>query len=385
VTGGAGYVGSHTVLLLRQQGYDVTVIDDLRNGHAKAAECCDAKLEVISLDSPEAVENVFALVKPVAVIDFAAYLDVGESQKEPEKYIQNNVICFQNVLNAMVKHECRFIIKSSTQATYGNAGEEHMPLKETYCSVLEQNPATLYDSPQCERGFWAGKEVDGSIMYENFLAAYDEVAGDKPLTTADRQLCNTPFSIYGLSKLLDELILSKYEAAFGLKWVSLRYGNVCGADPSGTIGEAKKRPHTLMTLAIHTLLGRRANFLSLFGTNYKTRDGTTIRDYVHPADLADGHLAALQYLQRGATSDVFNLGTGKGSTVKEVIRAVEDASGQKLDIREEPARLGDTTLSELCIDKAKTSLGYEPKYGIKEMAETAWRWHAEIQDQENRF
>jgi len=178
----------------------------------------------------------------------------------------------------------------------------------------------------------------------------------RPLTAAELKMCNTPFSIYGLSKLLDEMILKKYEAVHGIKWMSLRYGNVCGADPKGIVGEAKKRPHTLMTLAIHTLLERRAGFLSLFGKNYKTRDGTTIRDYVHPSDLADGHLAALLYLQKEQKSDIINLGTGTGSTVLEVLKAVEEASRRTLEVREEPARLGDTTLSELSIEKAKRVL-----------------------------
>jgi len=176
------------------------------------------------------------------------------------------------------------------------------------------------------------------------------------------------------------VILKKYEEQHGLKWVSLRYGNVCGADTNGTIGEAKRRPHTLMTLAIHTLLGRRANFLSVFGTTYPTPDGTTIRDYVHPTDLGDGHLAALRYLESGKASDCINLGTGTGSSVKEVIQAVEKASGMKIELKEEPARLGDTTLSQLSIQKAKEVLGYEPKFGLDGMAETAWRWHNELQD-----
>ena len=202
VTGGAGYVGSHTVLLLKQQGYDVTVIDDLRNGHKEAVEACGAAFKEVKLDDQEAVATVFAEVKPVAVVDFAAYLDVGESQREPEKYVQNNLVCFQNVLDAMVASGCKLIIKSSTQATYGNAKEEFMPLAESYCTVLvDQDPARLYDEPQCERGTWGGEEVDGATMFNNFLAGYTQLKGADPLTDAEKKLLHTPFSIYGLSKL----------------------------------------------------------------------------------------------------------------------------------------------------------------------------------------
>jgi len=381
VTGGAGYVGSHTVLLLKQQGYDVTVIDDLRNGHLEAVEACGATFKEVKLDDKEAVAGIFMEVNPVAVVDFAAYLDVGESQREPEKYVQNNLLCFQNVLDAMVASGCKLIIKSSTQATYGNAKEEFMPLVESYCTVLEdQDPARIYEEPQCERGTWGGDEVDGPTMFNNFVAGYAALEGAEALTAAEKRLLHTPFSIYGLSKLLDEVMLSKYEAKHGLRWVSLRYGNVCGADPGGLIGEAKKRPHTLMTLAIHTLLGRRANFLSVFGTAYPTPDGTTIRDYVHPSDLADGHLSALRYLEAGKASNCINLGTGTGSSVKEVIGAVEKAAGEPIELREEPARLGDTTLSQLSIAKAKEILQYEPKFDLDGMASTAWKWHNQLQD-----
>lgn len=252
-----------------------------------------------------------------------------------------------------------------------------MPLKETYSDTAN------FEEPQCERGAIPGKEVDGKTMFKNFIDAYHaEFKGDMTLTADEMKYFNTPFSIYGLSKLIDEVMLAKYQKAHGIRWVSLRYGNVCGADPEGNVGEAKKKPHTLMTLAIHTILGRRADFLSLFGTDYATPDGTTIRDYVHPSDLADAHLAAYKHLENGGESDIFNLGTGTGSSVREVIKAVEEASGKKIIVKEEPKRLGDTTLSTLSIEKAKAQLGYVPKFGLKEMAETAWKWHNELQDPE---
>ena len=193
----------------------------------------------------------------------------------------------------------------------------------------------------------------------------------------------TPRSVYGLSKLLDEVMLRKYAARHaGLRWVSLRYGNVCGADPAGYVGEAKRKPHTLMTLAMYSLLKHHAKAkglqqgLHLYGHDYDTPDGTTVRDYVHPTDLAKAHLEALKYLLDGRPSDIFNLGTGRGSSVLEVLRAVEHESGRKVDYAIKERRQGDCAFSVLDISKARDVLGYVPAFNLTDMARTAWRWHA---------
>eukprot|EP00996_Jenningsia_fusiforme_P003707 NODE_4503_length_799_cov_54.492000_g4164_i0.p1 GENE.NODE_4503_length_799_cov_54.492000_g4164_i0~~NODE_4503_length_799_cov_54.492000_g4164_i0.p1 ORF type:complete len:252 (-),score=47.89 NODE_4503_length_799_cov_54.492000_g4164_i0:44-706(-) len=199
------------------------------------------------------------------------------------------------------------------------------------------------------------------------------------LNAADVARLRLPKSVYGLSKLLDEMMMRKFEVAHELRWTSLRYGNVCGADPEGVLGEAKRRPHTLMTLAIYSLLDRTPK-LKLFGTDYPTPDGTTVRDYVHPADLAQGHVAALQRLLSGAGADVFNLGTGRGSSVLDVIKAVEEASGKTVDYDVHPRRLGDCVLSALSTAKAEQTLGYRPRFDLSAMAATAWRWHTEFHD-----
>ena len=171
----------------------------------------------------------------------------------------------------------------------------------------------------------------------------------------------TPRSVYGLSKLLDEVMLRKYAARHaGLRWVSLRYGNVCGADPAGFVGEAKRKPHTLMTLAMYSLLKHHAKAkglqqgLHLYGHDYDTPDGTTVRDYVHPTDLAKAHVEALKYLLDGRPSDIFNLGTGKGSSVLEVLRAVEHESGRKVDYAIKERRQGDCAFSVLDISLTPT-------------------------------
>lgn len=196
---------------------------------------------------------------------------------------------------------------------------------------------------------------------------------------------HTPCSVYGWSKLINEIMLAKLEANYGTRWVALRYGNVCGADPDGVIGEAKPKPHTLMTLAIYSLLAnlglmpldRRGvrEVLTVFGDDYPTRDGTCVRDYVHPTDLASAHVAALQHLERGGASGALNLGTQTGSTVLEVLNTCEQAAGAKLRYSIEARRPGDAAQSVLDCSLAAAELGYHTKYDLAMMAQTAWAWH----------
>lgn len=378
VTGGAGYVGSHTLLDLKQAGYQVTVIDNLENGHADAVPA-PFELEVAKTDDAEALNGIFRRTGPKAVIDFAAYLDVGQSQHDPKEYVRNNVVNFKHVLDAMVASGTKLIVKSSTQATYGDAPEALMPINETY-NALGSRFAT--DVAQTAPGEWNGQHVTGPVLLADFLDQYDKLVGGEKwlqLTSADRRILNMPKSIYGVSKLLDEIMLRKYEAKHGIRWVALRYGNVCGADPEARIGEAKRKPHTLLTLATYSLLGhgktKAGTPLKLFGTDFHTKDGTAVRDYVHPSDLAQGHVAALHYLLAGKPSDNFNLGTGVGSSVFEVLHELHRVSGRQVKYDVLPQRTGDCTLSVLDIAKAKRMLNYEPQHDLHSMVKTAWHWH----------
>ena len=378
VTGGAGYVGSHTLLDLKAAGFKVTVIDNLENGHADAVPAPFA-LDVVRTDDAPKLGAVFQRVKPTAVIDFAAYLDVGQSQRDPKEYVRNNVVNFKHVLDAMVASGTKLIVKSSTQATYGDAPEVLMPLNETY-NAIGSRFAT--DLAQTAPGEWNGQHVAGPVLLGDFLEQYDQLVADSPwlqLTADERRVLNMPKSIYGVSKLLDELMLRKYEAQHGIRYMALRYGNVCGADPAARVGEAKRKPHTLLTLATYSLLGhgkvKPGTPLKLFGTDFATHDGTAVRDYVHPSDLAQGHVAALRNLLAGTPSDNFNLGTGVGSSVFDVLNTLNRVSGRTVKYDVLPKRIGDCTLSVLDIAKAQRLLGYSPQHDLESMVRTAWHWH----------
>lgn len=360
----------------------MTVVDDLENGHA-AAVPPGFPLEVLATDNMSGLTDIFAAVAPVAVVDFAAYLIVSESQTEPEEYLRNNVRNFRHVLDAMVATGVRYIVKSTTQATYGNADVSLMPLNETFNAL--HSPWT-FNSSQLQSGNWSGHALDGPALFDSFVDAYEASVADAPwlrLTAAERARLYFPLSIYGVSKLLDEVMLSKYEARHGIRYVALRYGNVCGADPRGRVGESKNKPSTLMTMAIYSLMGHDGegpHALKLYGDDYDTPDGTTVRDYVHPSDLARAHAAALRRLLSGLPSDTYNLGTGHGSSVLEVLDAVSNASGRTVQTVPAPRRAGDPPLSVLDIAKAQRALGYTPQHDLASMAATAWHWHYELNE-----
>ena len=327
VPGGAGYIGSHTVRQLVREGFRVVVVDSLINGKAQAVDPA-ATFEQVDLADKEALGAVFAKHKPVAVIDFVAFLAVGESQADPLMYMQNNVVNFVNLLDCMVASGCKFLIKSSTSSSYGDPPDAaEIPLKEDYQSRYKPAESALGKGTA---NFPGGDdaELEGEAFFKAFLAYYHSLYSERPELSLEGELTRLriPMSIYGLTKLMDECLMAKFEAAHGIKWMALRYFNVCGAAEEGDIGEDKARPSTLMTMVIYHLLGKRPA-LKIFGTDYETHDGTAIRDYIHPSDLATGHLAALRRLQETLVSDVFNLGNGKGNTVLEVMEAMEAASG----------------------------------------------------------
>lgn len=377
VTGGAGYIGSMTVKELLDNNFKVVVLDSLENGHIEAVDK-RASFEKVDLADKEATAEVFDKYNIEAVIDFAAYLAVGESMTNPEKYLQNNVKNFVNLLDVMTEKRCKFIIKSSTASTYGDPQyDSDFPLKEDYQSHFKPNQSALL------AGAWDNKEISGEAFFQKIMERYNEIFSNRPelkLNTAEETELRIPASVYGLTKLIDEILMKKYQKLSGIESIALRYFNVCGADPDNNLGENKPNPTTLMTMVIYSLLGKTSG-LKVFGSDYPTPDGTGIRDYIHPLDLASGHLAALKYLLEENKSDTFNLGRGEGSSVFEVIHAVERASGKKVVYTVEPRRSGDPTMSYADAGKARRILNWSAKYDLNNMASSAWKWHTRASNQ----
>jgi UDP-glucose 4-epimerase len=255
VPGGAGYIGSHTVRELVRNGFQVVVVDSLINGKAKAVDP-SATLETVDLADKDALSAVFSKHKPVAVIDFVAFLAVGESQADPNMYMQNNVVNFVNLLDCMVEAGCKYVIKSSTSSSYGDPPDAaEIPLKEDYQTRYKPTESALGSGVANFPG-GEGAKLEGEAFFQAFLAYYHTLFAARPelaLDEATQTKLRIPMSIYGLTKLIDEVLMAKYEAAAGLKWMALRYFNVCGAAEEGDIGEDKARPSTLMTMCIYHL------------------------------------------------------------------------------------------------------------------------------------
>ena len=372
VTGGAGYIGSQTVKELLDQNYKVIVVDNLSSGHKEAVDP-RAEIEIADLAEKEKIVDIFNKHRPDAVIDFAASLSAGESMDEPLKYFNNNIRNFVNLLDVLSASNCKFIIKSSTAATYGNPIKNNdIPWKEDFTESYKPDKSALLS------GIWKGKKTQGEDFFHSFIQYYQDFYKKRPellLSASEIKKLRIPMSIYGLSKLIDEVLLLKYNKMFGISSIALRYFNVCGADISGINGESKPKPTTLMTLAIYQLLGKIPE-LQIFGRDYKTPDGTAIRDYIHPVDLANGHIKALGYLFENNGFTVFNLGTGRGSSVLEVLSVVEEAAGRKIKTIDKPRRSGDPTISIAAPNKAKKYLDWQANYDLSFMAETAWNWHS---------
>lgn len=319
VCGGAGYIGSHINKQLNKEGYDTIVFDNLVYGHKEAVKW--GKLVQGDLADEADIEKVFAENKIDAVIHFAAYAYVGESVDNPEKYYYNNVVCTLNLLKAMKKYGCNKIIFSSTCATYGEP--EKTPITE--------------DMPQ------------------------------------------NPINPYGASKLMVERIFKDYQKAYGIEFAVLRYFNAAGADPDGEIGESHSPETHIIPLVLDAASGKRKN-ISIFGTDYDTKDGSCIRDYIHVYDLATAHLLALHHLENGGESDFYNLGNEKGTSVKELISVAKKVTGVDFEVLETQRRAGDPAILVGSSDKIKNKLGWKPKYSdIEQIIEHAWRWHENAQ------
>ncbi len=314
VTGGAGYIGSHAVMFFLSRGHDVWVYDNLSMGHRAAVPA--ERLLVGDLAEAARLDNAFVMHRIEAVVHFAAFAFVGESVKEPAKYYQNNLVNTLQLLDACRRHKVTRFVFSSTCATYG------VPLKV-------------------------------------------------PITEDEKQ---QPINPYGNTKLAVEWALADFAAAYQWGYAALRYFNASGASPDGTIGEDHDPETHLIPLVIQAALGLRPA-IEIFGTDYPTPDGTCIRDYIHVDDLAEAHLLALEALQPGKELK-YNLGTGHGYSVREVIRVVEEVSGRKVPVKESPRRPGDPPVLVAASEKAQRELGWKPRYAdLRPIIETAWNWH----------
>ena len=315
VTGGAGYIGSHINKLLAHEGYETVVFDNLIYGHREAVKW--GTLIEGDLKNINEIEAVFGKYPIEAVFHFAAYAYVGESVAEPEKYYYNNIGCTLNLLKVMRKYGCDKIIFSSSCATYGEP--EKTPITED--------------------------------MHQD------------------------PINPYGFTKYAVERIFKDYEKAYGLKYVVLRYFNAAGADPEGEIGEAHDPETHIIPLILDAVSGKRPD-VKVFGTDYPTRDGSCIRDYIHVSDLATAHLLALRHLEAGKESQFLNLGNTKGTSVLELIEAAKRVTGRDIPVVLSERRPGDPAILVGSSEKAKRVLGWEPRYGdIDTIVKHAWAWH----------
>ena len=315
VTGGAGYVGSHACKALAAAGHTPVVYDNLSRGHREFARW--GPLEVGDLGEAAKLDAVFARHRIDAVMHFAALAYVGESVEQPALYYRNNVGGTLELLEAMRRAGVGLMVFSSTCATYGVP--ERMPITE--------------------------------------------------------DLRQQPINPYGATKLMIERVLRDYEPAYGLRSVALRYFNAAGCDPGGEVGEDHE-PETHLIPRVLMAADGMLPRIDVFGTDYPTPDGTCLRDYIHVADLADGHVRALDYLQRGGASSAINLGTGRAFSVREVIAAAERVTGRRIPVHEGPRRAGDPPVLVADATRARTLLGFAPRYSeIEPIVETAWRWH----------
>jgi UDP-glucose-4-epimerase GalE len=314
VTGGAGYIGSHAAKALHRAGYRVVVFDNLVAGHREAVKY--GELVEGDVADVDAVRSVLRRHDIFAVMHFAAFLDVGESVREPVKYYRNNVVGALGVLEAMAAEQRRYIVFSSTCATYGEPSE--VPIVET--------------QPQ------------------------------------------QPINSYGETKLVVERALLHFERAYGMNWIALRYFNAAGADPDGEIGEDHSPEIHLIPRAIGAATGGPG--LQVFGTDYPTPDGTCLRDYVHVSDLADAHVRALETLVETGRSDAYNLGTGQPHSVRAVIDTVERVTGLKVPWTVGPRRPGDPAALYAAPHKAQAGLRWTPRFpDLESIVGTAWAWH----------
>ena len=315
VTGGAGYIGSHACKALSESGYVPIALDNLITGSRESVKY--GPLEVVDLLDKNKIGEVFEKYLPSAVMHFAALSQVGESVQLPEKYWENNVIGSLNLIQAAISHNCKNFVFSSTCATYG--------------------------------------DQDNVLLDENCP--------------------QSPVNAYGASKLAVEQMLANFSLSAGIKYVAFRYFNVAGAAENAEIGEAHDPETHLIPLVLEAIDGKR-DALRIFGTDYDTPDGTCIRDFVHVCDLVDAHILGLDWLLRGEENRVFNLGTGHGFSVRQVIDAAEEVTGLKVPVVEDARRSGDCQKLVSGSSRAASELGWRPtRSTLYKMIGDAWNWH----------
>ncbi|HHB91852.1 MAG TPA: UDP-glucose 4-epimerase GalE [Thioploca sp.] len=314
VVGGAGYIGSHAVKMLLANGYQVVTLDNLSGGYRDAVVGGDFILGDIS--DPSCLKNLFNNYNFAGVMHFASFIQVGESIENPGKYYQNNVAGTLNLLDIMVAHQVKNFIFSSTAAIFGEP--QYIPI--------------------------------------------------------DEQHAKQPINPYGLSKLMIEQILADYEHAYGLKSICLRYFNAAGADPEGQLGERHSPETHLIPLVLQVASGKR-EFISVFGQDYDTPDGTCIRDYIHINDLCQAHLLALEKLLAGANSNAYNLGNGEGFSVNHVIEIAKQVTGKIIPVKLAKRRVGDPARLVANSKQAQIELNWRPKYtDLVKIITHAWQW-----------
>ncbi len=314
VVGGAGYIGSHMCKLLRQTGEQHLVFDNLERGHREALQ--GSPFVMGDLREPESLARVFAEHEIDLVMHFAAYIEVGESVKDPSSFYTNNFFGVQELLEAMRKAKVDKIVFSSTAAVYGEP--KYVPLDEVHATQ--------------------------------------------------------PTNPYGNTKLAVERMLHDYDVAYGIRSVCLRYFNAAGADPDGVLGEDHRPESHLIPRVLLAAMGK-APTINVFGTDYDTPDGTCVRDYIHVCDLADAHLLAIRHLRDGGQSDRFNLGNGQGFSVRQVIETSERVVGHAIPVAEGPRRAGDPARLIASSDKIRQALGWTPKRpDLEQIVLDAWNW-----------
>lgn len=315
ITGGAGYIGSHVVKELKGTENKIVVFDNLQKGHEDSIK--GVSFIEGDLSDKELLDDTMKDFNIDAVIHLAADSLVGESMENPKKYYKNNVSNGITLLNIMVENNVKYIVFSSTAAVYG---------KPDSTPITEENETK-------------------------------------------------PTNVYGETKLIFENMLKRYENAYGIKYISLRYFNASGADESGKIGEDHNPESHLIPIVMQVLLGQRDK-IYIFGDDYETRDGTCIRDYIHVTDLANAHILALKSLENVNKSNIFNLGNGKGFSVKEVIDMIEKVTGKEIKKEISDRREGDPDVLIASSDKIKKELGWKPKFNdLESIIKTAWKWH----------
>lgn len=315
VIGGAGYIGSHTVKLLIDMGYNVIIYDNLSKGHKEVADILNVKLIVGDLGDRQKLKEVFETEKIDIVMHFAAFIEVGESVIDPGKYYENNVAKVINLLNQMVESNIKYFVFSSTAATFGE------PVEKT---ISERHP-------------------------------------------------QRPINPYGMSKLMVEYILKDFEKAYNLKSVILRYFNAAGADIDGVIGESHSPESHLIPLVMQAAKGVRDS-IKIYGTDYDTFDKTCIRDYIHVYDLALAHILSMEKMVSENTSQDYNLGNGTGYSVREIIDTVKKVSNVDFKVVEEQRRAGDPAILIANPTKIISNLNFKAKYNLDDIIKSAWEW-----------